>query len=215
MASTTSGLTNWWSFADYSYTDSVGGVTMTVGRAIYNNEFPCYDHNDKEDSCIELDNGYLVIPSGVYFNSEFTLTAWVEPGGTSDTYTRILEFGNGVKSDNIILMLNGDSTSAYYPRFYTFYSSSQIAVVSNTRVYANAFYFLAATFESTQAKLYINGVLVGSISYTSFLPKNVIRTRNYLGGSSWGGSQTNSVIDDIRIYNRALSATEIVELYGV
>ena len=200
-----------WLFTSESSEDSIMGNNLTVGEtvAIYN----CYDHLGELRGCVGLNKGYYTIPTDVYFNSEFTLTAWVKPDTDSDKYSRIVEFGNGKANDNVILMMNSDSTSTFYPQFCVVHNSNtQKCIGSSTALSLNNWNFIAATFTSTQANIYVSGILSGSISYSSFLPANINRSRNYVAGSSWGGSNTESSIDDIRIYNRALSASEILDL---
>jgi hypothetical protein len=53
-------------------------------------------------------------------------------------------------------------------------------------------------------RLYVNGVLVGTGSNR----RNLTKTRLYIGSDQFGQA-FNGLIDDVRVYNRALSATEI------
>jgi type II secretory pathway pseudopilin PulG len=73
---------------------------------------------------------------------------------------------------------------------------------------------LAGTYDRSQLKLYVDGVLrdteahIGSIKSTAY---NV-----YIGENSQEtGCYYNGNIDDVRIYNRALSANEIAQLANV
>ena len=59
------------------------------------------------------------------------------------------------------------------------------------------------------AKIYVNGILTGSTSVSNKLPWNVIRRYNYAGCTSWEDADSTACIDDLRIYKRALSLTEI------
>ncbi len=59
-------------------------------------------------------------------------------------------------------------------------------------------------------KLYLNGVLVDTKSSTGYVTQS---QTIYIGRSSWPSSHVNGKIDDIRIYNRALSEQEIYALY--
>ena len=53
---------------------------------------------------------------------------------------------------------------------------------------------------------------MGSTTYDSFLPRDVSRSRNYFGGSSWGEAKSDTIVDFLKIYKGALSATEIKTL---
>jgi hypothetical protein len=79
-------------------------------------------------------------------------------------------------------------------------------------------YFYASTFANSEkiVRIYVNGVLVNTINETD--PNAVVRTSAqdlFIGrnGSS-AVYYINGKMDDIRIYDRALSSAEIQELYG-
>jgi hypothetical protein len=83
-------------------------------------------------------------------------------------------------------------------------------IFSNTSVSSNTWYFLAGVYLGNQQEVWINVILdkvrSGSASYMSY-PVDVER---YSGG----GYYTNGLIDEVRIYNRALSDAEIQALYN-
>ena len=66
---------------------------------------------------------------------------------------------------------------------------------------------MAATYDGAVVRLYVNGAAVGSFSYAGVIPASsgVLR----LGGNSVWTEWFAGVLDDVRIYNRALSAAEI------
>jgi hypothetical protein len=80
----------------------------------------------------------------------------------------------------------------------------------------NKWYHIACTFNTTDGtKLYINGALDSSDSDKTTIPTNA-------GGVNIGyldilGSPSRFapvILDDVRLYNRALSAVEVQQLYG-
>ena len=70
---------------------------------------------------------------------------------------------------------------------------------------ANTWYHVAATWDANISRIYINGVADGTNTGDSNLLGNTYR----IGHSAVLGGPFNGNIDDIRIYNRALSAQEI------
>ncbi len=48
---------------------------------------------------------------------------------------------------------------------------------------------------------------------TLSLPRNVQRTRNYIGKSNWPEVNADAVYDDLKIYNETLEATDILNEY--
>ena len=75
----------------------------------------------------------------------------------------------------------------------------------------NQWVMVTATYDGNAAKMYINGVLGGSSNISS----SVTSTNMFIGASNSGGYQDfPGLIDDVRIYNRALSAAEVQALYN-
>jgi len=87
---------------------------------------------------------------------------------------------------------------------------SGTAATSNTTLVVNTWYHSVVVYNSGTAYFYLNGVADGSGTV------NTIPT----GGSTayigiWSGTyQFNGRIDDVRIWTRALSSSEIAELYS-
>lgn len=87
------------------------------------------------------------------------------------------------------------------------------AEIRSSPVPAETWIFVAGTYDRQMMRLYVNGALVAQIAVTDPIDSNdriVDIGRN---------TQTNSddfkgVIDDVRIYNRALSAREISHLFN-
>jgi hypothetical protein len=67
--------------------------------------------------------------------------------------------------------------------------------------------------QDSTMKLYQNGILVATNS-EGFEPDSVLRTEQYLGRQNMSWDQWfHGMIDDFRIYGRALTDSEITELY--
>jgi len=83
---------------------------------------------------------------------------------------------------------------------------------SGVQPVAGTWYHFVGTWGSGGINIYIDGELKGSNPYTGGIPQWT--HYNYLGGNTWGG-YVNSALDEVRIYNRALSEAEIRELYSM
>ncbi len=85
---------------------------------------------------------------------------------------------------------------------------------SNTPIYSNVWYFACGMYDtslsSNQAKLYINGNLDKQASLTFTTTKTADIT---IGGYGVNQYLFNGTIDEVRVYNRALSESEIKTLY--
>ena len=83
--------------------------------------------------------------------------------------------------------------------FATLFGGSQLG--------AGVWVHLAATYDGANQRLFVNGTQVASAAQTGALTATTNALR--LGGSSTMGQYFNGVIDEVRIYNRALSQTQI------
>ncbi len=141
--------------------------------------------------------------------SQFTYAAWVLPVPT------------GTVSGNIFELRIFDADLAIYldagvPTFGWFASSP----LSGGSAPPNQWTHIAASWDGSNRRLYVNGVLVnsgsaagaGSLSNTPYYWAAIGRADD--GG--WSGGQDayfSGKIDDVRAYSRALSAEEVKRLY--
>src|SRR6185295_18639269 len=71
----------------------------------------------------------------------------------------------------------------------------------------NAWSHLAATYDGTNLRFYVNGVLVTAKATSGAMPNTANPLR--IGGNAIWGEYFSGLIDEVRVYNRALGAGEI------
>jgi hydrogenase maturation factor HypE len=71
----------------------------------------------------------------------------------------------------------------------------------------NTWTHLAATYDGTTVRLFVNGVQAGTRAVSGSLAASTGALR--IGGNAVWGEYFSGRIDEVRIYNRALSAAEI------
>jgi uncharacterized repeat protein (TIGR01451 family) len=100
----------------------------------------------------------------------------------------------------------------YYSQNLVFgiYDSGWRWADSGIRPQSGKWYHFAGTWGSGGIKIYIDGILQGQNSYTGGIPSYTKYT--YLGANTYGG-YVNTIVDEVSIYNRALTADEIKEHY--
>jgi len=159
-----------------SLTDLIGGANLADG---INYNFTT-DRFLNENSAIYLNNGYLKIPPGIYINGDFSITLWINLLSYKSN-SRIIEFGNGQYSDNVIIeiqggrlrfcIINGNDKSNFCDHITSFLN-----------LIVNVWYHVAFTYENTTAYIYINGVEVSKGSQP--VPNKILRNYNYIGESN-------------------------------
>jgi hypothetical protein len=204
----TKGLINYWAFN--------GNVNDVVGNSNLYGGFNAGLTSDRfgiPDSALNLTNGYLQVPPGVYFNgTELSIMSWVKPRSFRK-FSRLIDFGNGADQDNVFLSL----CEYYYslPHLDFIMEGNKIWVLSTKQLQLNQWQHLAGVYSFPYLYIYIDGILAtpsgSKTTLPSFSLKNVVRTSNFLGRSNWYPSDedTNADIDDLKIFNRALSQQEI------
>jgi hypothetical protein len=127
-----------------------------------------------------------------------TLEAWVYPTNVSAAWRDVIMKG----SDEYYLV----ATSSSGPPAVAG-SNLGGALIGSSALPANTWSHLAGTYDGTTLRLYVNGVQVASRAQTG----SIATTTNPLqiGGDSSFGQYFQGTIDEFRIYNRALTATEI------
>jgi Concanavalin A-like lectin/glucanases superfamily/Cadherin-like len=129
-----------------------------------------------------------------------TLEAWVHPSAVSNTWRDVIYKG----LQDIYYL---DATSTYGPPAVGGTWISGNPLVGTTTLPVNAWSHLAASYDGAALRLYVNGVQVASRAQTGS-----IATSNQalsIGGDEFYGAYFAGLIDEVRIYNRALTQNEI------
>jgi concanavalin A-like lectin/glucanase superfamily protein len=136
--------------------------------------------------------------ASLHLTSAMTLEAWVNPTLLGNAWRDVIEKGH----DNYYLMACS-SNSGRPATGGTFTTPLFGAAVLATNVWTH----IAGTYDGTMLRFYMNGAQVASQARTS--PITVTADPLQIGSDSVFGQYFQGIIDEIRIYNRALSATEI------
>lgn len=151
-----------------------------------------------------------------------TIAFWVNWVGnqTSSSYGAGAVLGRNKSGSytNNLLMLNGENPSTA-KIIWQPYTMGNTVLTSTVSPGANTWIHVALTFGDGYQKLYLNGTLDASTSYetTAFnSDTNAALTVGIWGeGVNTGYAESQTYMDDLRIYNTALSAGEVASLAGV
>ncbi len=194
-----SGLIAYYSFDDGTAVDSSGGgVNGTI--------FGATATPGKINGALLFDgvDDYVSTPSSPLPN-QFTFSVWArkDGAGPNDPQNIIISQYNNV--------IASCSTSGKVD------FEVNINAVGGLHIYGGAcpatgtWAHYAGTYDGTTAKLYLNGTFVGSLPVTGAIWSNYLSF--VIGRYSGGGYNFKGAIDDVRVYNRALDASEIAQLY--
>ena len=166
-------------------------------------------------------NDYINVPSININNQTFSISAWINRKALSTNAEGI--WGGWNYSSNIsqqsglVLRYYMNSNTLYFDTVITNSTNKTLlAIASSTSDNLNQWYNVMATFSipNMQIILYINGVSVGSSSIPSSYNSLVPPTYNFIGYDTTNSGFFNGSIDEVAIWNRSLSATEVASLYN-
>jgi hypothetical protein len=140
-----------------------------------------------------------------------TFAAWVKYDAFN-SWSRVFDFGNGENNNNILMAHYQTTSSGRFSHRVT--STSIYELGGSNNLASNTWLHRVGVIEANgNMRLYLNGSLVSSNTSSSVLP-TLTRTQQYVGRSNWSvDGYLDGLIDDFRIYNRALSATEVSNLH--
>jgi hypothetical protein len=172
---------------------TVSGATWTAGR--YG---PGLAFDGVNDMVTVNDSALLDLTTGM------TLSAWVKPNALQ-TWPAL-----------IIKERPGDLTYALYantptprPAGYVATTTGFYEAAGGSGLPLATWTHVAVTYDGTYLRTYVNGVLAGTAGASG----SILTSANPLrigGNTIWPDEYFNGAIDEVRVYNRPLSATELV-----
>ncbi len=150
-------------------------------------------------------SNYASLPKGIVNSADdITIATWVKLD-TAITWTRIFDIGNSTSA----YMYFSPRISTGVPRFAIKNGGTE-QVIDGPSAFPLGWTHIAVTLSGNTGKLYINGDSVSANTGMTINPSELGATiNNYIGRSQFADPYLKGSIDDFRIYNRALSASEI------
>lgn len=212
-----SGLRGWWTldeaFGPYAYELAdgrtglhVNGPTPVAGQVGGGLDFDGSDDYVNVNDCSNLDIG----------TADFTIDAWIRTTDTSGMIVAKRSYNSGIYTGYLFMVNNGrlllqiaDATSSWYN-----YTSSTMPTVND-----GSWHLVAVSVDRdnpTGGRFYVDGSLVYTFNPTN--RQGLLNNNSDLriGRSIGGGSDHyfDGTIDEVEIFKRALSATEMQNLYN-
>jgi len=137
-----------------------------------------------------------VLPSG---RAARTICGWGKSNSTASGYRWIASYGTNSTGEAMFIGMNGTTLDA----------GAYISDLTVPNFWDSNWHFIVLTYDGTTANLYADGVLKASSAETW----NLVPANCYIGRQVNGAEYWNGLVDDVRIYNYALSASQVSALY--
>ncbi|MCU4175237.1 LamG-like jellyroll fold domain-containing protein [Carboxylicivirga sp. N1Y90] len=183
--------------SDYNNHGTADGTTLTEDRHGISNSAYLFDGNDKID----------VPHAGIQdMTGAMSISCWIKPSEISGT-KMILGKSNYTSTTNYLLRLKSDASLQWEYQTYAQNDDLSIAI--------DNWYHIVVTADAPASgqKIYINNQLA-SISNPSGGTYGQINSPLTIGYASYGSEYFKGIIDDVRIYNKALTTDDISSLFN-
>jgi hypothetical protein len=154
---------------------------------------------------------YAMVPAGIMASvTNFTIAAWVNWNG-GGAWQRIFDFGNDTTQYMFLTPSSGSGTLRFAISTNGNAPGAE-QILETLPLPAGQWRHIAVTRNGSSARLYTNGVMAVTGSVT-IAPANFNPALNYLGESQYAADPFfNGRLDEVFIYNYALSSAEISHL---
>jgi prepilin-type N-terminal cleavage/methylation domain-containing protein len=201
--------------ANDSWSSNTGTITIDsnlVGYGDSNNSGWMSQPNCVSGTCIKFDgvNDNVDCGNVSLSNSlnQITVSVWV----------KVISHPVGNTLDGVINKNSGNL--GWQLRYYVSYWAFMVGLTGNAGDYNGATFidtnlnnwiYLTGTYDKTNIKLYYNGELKSTVPFV----KDIGQTANdvFIGKNSGWTSWFNGLIDDARVYNQAITTSEIQQSY--
>jgi PKD repeat protein len=164
--------------------------------------------NGKFGKALSFGSGSIVTvndSTSLDLTGAMTLEAWVYPTTLNGSWMNLIFKPVGDPANAAPAYVLQGSSSSQAPSVYI--SPASANLTAPTALTLNKWSHIATTYDGTTLRLYVDGALVNSMAQTGTMTTSSDPLT--IGGNAFSGQNWAGLIDEVRIYNRALSSTEI------
>ena len=197
-----SGLVGYWPFNGNANDESGNGK-----NGIITNATPTTDRFGNANSAYSFLNGQKIVVSSFNVNfTEITVSCWYK---TNSAWDRVFQHNWDVATGTFVITPSNPYTSA---QFRNSVGGQPLVAATGLGTCDNLWHNIVIAYSSTDLKeyLYVDGIIKSTTTVTSSLKTGIADL--IFGGTMNTGNQIS--IDDSRIYNRVLTASEIALIYN-
>ena len=154
---------------------------------------------------------FIELPDGIVASlDDFTFECWFMTNANAG-WSRLMDFGS---STAVNMFLTPSFSGTNIPRFgiTTSGSGSEERITSSSELNQGQWYHIAVTINNSTntGKMYIDGILVAQNNSMTLSPSSLGNTtNNYFGKSQYNDPYLNGMIDEVSVWNNALTEQEI------
>lgn len=199
--------------AAYQFEDTLADMTTHRLDAAHYGEasYLTAKKGELRDKTLTLDGSidYLQLPTTIANRKEMTIALWVNWKG-SGSWQRIFDFGNG-EDEYMFLTTNAANNRMRF----AIKNGGDEQYMDISRIGTYTWKHITLTISDDSIAAYIDGELKASTTDITLRPADFKPIFNYIGRSQFkGDAMFKGNIDDLRIYNYALSADEVNALFA-
>ena len=207
------GLAGWWKFDE-----TKGKVANDSSGKKRNGELKDFDSDTAQwvkgpvGNALRFDGKNDYVDVGDFeWGGECSFSGWVKYNKIQ-FWSRVFDFGNGTGKDNIVLSNQSRSPNLVFENWNK--SSKENKYIPDFWQLGDWIYIVCQVHESGKLDIFKNGKLISS-SIRKLTPK-IFRKGQFFGKSNWSeNSYLNGELDDLRLYDRAITVPEVQALYGM
>jgi hypothetical protein len=149
-----------------------------------------------------VDDHVVAAPVDALAGDTLTAQAWIRTSGFAGIWNPVMTQNSG--GNGYYFYVSSDR-----PAFYLVVGAAYVQATSIDMINPDQWYLVAGTNDGSNLKLYIDGQLKDSDNSTGFLG---VSSNAYFGCEPTSSLYYNGLIDDVRIYNRAVSESEFKDI---
>lgn len=203
----TQGLIGWWKLNGDASDSTGNGYT---GNFISGTPTSASGQNGAANGAYTFNNQYIQVSSvasalnGV---TQFSISGWVKPLNNPSAHNSYFGYRNNSTFDFYILQLQGTNNLECR---YRNSSGTQVQGTAPS-VTPSVWQLMTFTYDGSNVRCYVNAVSSSAVSATG-VPSS--GGEFDIAATTGTNAMTGGSIDDVRLYNRALSATDVQNLYN-
>ncbi len=200
--------------------ESMGNAMELVANkdAIVSSGISYLPNQGQVDGAFQFDGSSLtraLAPSINIPGSELTITFWMKADNLSSVEGRMISKADGASGNNHMWMVSLNGGSALRFRLKTSESSNTTTLISNTgQIVADEWYFVAAWYDGTSMKIFKDLTEIASTGKTGTITSADIPIAIGNQPTTEGDRPFPGILDDVRIYRKALSSQELLDIYN-